>query len=158
MNSIVAVYSEPEAVFRRCLASVVANATRALAEVFEDTPSFDAATSSYRFVVACSDLFGVLVIPELLRTLKREAEHVEVELRAIRGARRIAQLEDNVKSADVQLSRDEIAKLDALTKPTFGFPQSMQPLFSAIHNGGTTVNGVGAPPTPFGVVKGDQVY
>ena len=23
---------------------------------------------------------------------------------------------------------------------------------------GTTVNGVGAPPTPFGVVKGDQVY
>jgi DNA-binding transcriptional LysR family regulator len=65
------------------LAGVVANATRALAEVFEDTPSFDAATSSYRFVVACSDLFGVLVIPELLRTLKREAEHVEVELRAI---------------------------------------------------------------------------
>jgi DNA-binding transcriptional LysR family regulator len=65
------------------LASVVANATRALSEVFEDTPSFDAATSSYRFVVACSDLFGVLVIPELLRTLKREAEHVEVELRTI---------------------------------------------------------------------------
>ncbi len=65
------------------LAGVVANATRALSEVFEDTPSFDAATSSYRFVVACSDLFGVLVIPELLRTLKREAENVEVELRAI---------------------------------------------------------------------------
>lgn len=65
------------------LAVVVAHATRALSEVFEDTPSFDAATSSYRFVVACSDLFGVLVIPELLRTLKREAQNVEVELRAI---------------------------------------------------------------------------
>ena len=65
------------------LASVVANATRALSEVFEETPSFDAATSSYRFVVACSDLFGILVIPELLRTLKREAQNVEVELRAI---------------------------------------------------------------------------
>jgi DNA-binding transcriptional LysR family regulator len=65
------------------LAVVVANATRALADVFENTPSFDAATSSYRFVVACSDLFGVLIIPELLRTLKREAENVEVELRAI---------------------------------------------------------------------------
>src|SRR5450432_3490432 len=65
------------------LAVVVANATRALAAVFEEQPSFDAATSSYRFVVACSDLFGVLVIPELLRTLKREAENVEVELRAI---------------------------------------------------------------------------
>jgi DNA-binding transcriptional LysR family regulator len=65
------------------LSSTVANAARALAEVFEEQPSFDAATSSYRFVVACSDLFGILVIPELLRTLKREAEHVEVELRAI---------------------------------------------------------------------------
>src|ERR1700712_1896705 len=31
------------------LATVVANATRALSEVFEDKPSFDAATSSYRF-------------------------------------------------------------------------------------------------------------
>jgi DNA-binding transcriptional LysR family regulator len=65
------------------LTSMVANATRALAEVFEERPSFDAATSSYRFVVACSDLFGILVIPELLRTLRREAENVEVELRAI---------------------------------------------------------------------------
>src|SRR6185503_7664567 len=35
------------------LASVVANATRALAEVFEEQPRFEAATSSYRFVVAC---------------------------------------------------------------------------------------------------------
>src|SRR6476620_1373483 len=42
------------------LASVVSNATRALADVFEERPSFDAATSSYRFVVACSDLFGIL--------------------------------------------------------------------------------------------------
>jgi DNA-binding transcriptional LysR family regulator len=65
------------------LTLAVGNATQALAEVFEEQPSFDAATSSYRFVVACSDLFGVLVIPELLRTLRREAEHVEVELRAI---------------------------------------------------------------------------
>jgi DNA-binding transcriptional LysR family regulator len=65
------------------LAGVVANATRALADVFEEQPSFDAATSSYRFVVACSDLFGILIVPELLRTLQREAEHVEVELRAI---------------------------------------------------------------------------
>ncbi len=81
------------------LASVVANATRALAEVFEDTPSFDAATSSYRFVVACSDLFGVLVIPELLRTLKREAEHVEVELRAI-----VATSKESILSNGVDLA------------------------------------------------------
>ncbi len=81
------------------LAVVVANATRALAEVFEDTPSFDAATSSYRFVVACSDLFGVLVIPELLRTLKREAENVEVELRAI-----IATSKESILSGGVDLA------------------------------------------------------
>ena len=81
------------------LASTVANAARALAEVFEEQPSFDAATSSYRFVVACSDLFGILVIPELLRTLKREAEHVEVELRAIVGTSKESILEGGVDLA-----------------------------------------------------------
>jgi aryl-alcohol dehydrogenase-like predicted oxidoreductase len=74
------------------------------------------------------------------------------------GARRLAQLEDNLKSLDVALGTDEIAKLDAMTTPTFGFPQNMQPMFPAIHNGGTTVNGLYAPPTSFGVEKGDKVY
>jgi DNA-binding transcriptional LysR family regulator len=81
------------------LASVVANATRALGEVFEERPSFDAATSSYRFVVACSDLFGILIIPELLRTLRREAEHVEVELRAIVATSKESILEGGVDLA-----------------------------------------------------------
>jgi DNA-binding transcriptional LysR family regulator len=81
------------------LAGAVANAARALAEVFEEQPSFDAATSSYRFVVACSDLFGILVIPELLRTLKREAEHVEVELRAIVATSKESILEGGVDLA-----------------------------------------------------------
>jgi DNA-binding transcriptional LysR family regulator len=81
------------------LSSVVANATRALAEVFEEKPSFDAATSSYRFVVACSDLFGILVIPELLRTLQREAAHVEVELRAIVATSKESMLEGGVDLA-----------------------------------------------------------
>jgi aryl-alcohol dehydrogenase-like predicted oxidoreductase len=74
------------------------------------------------------------------------------------GARRLAQLEDNVKALDVKLSSDELGHLDTLTKPTFGFPQSMQPIFPAIHNGGTRVNGIAAPPSPFGVEKGDKVY
>jgi hypothetical protein len=34
----------------------------------------------------------------------------------------------------------------------------MQPWFPAIHNGGTTVNGVFAPASRFGVQKGDEVY
>jgi aryl-alcohol dehydrogenase-like predicted oxidoreductase len=74
------------------------------------------------------------------------------------GARRIAQLEDNVKSTDVALTAADLAKLDALTRPTFGFPQSMQPMFPAIHNGGATVNGVSMPATSFGVVPGDKIY
>jgi aryl-alcohol dehydrogenase-like predicted oxidoreductase len=74
------------------------------------------------------------------------------------GARRLAQLEDNVQAIDVMLTAEERDRLDALTRPTFGFPQNMQPLFPAIHNGGTTVNGVYAPATPFGIEKGDQPY
>jgi aryl-alcohol dehydrogenase-like predicted oxidoreductase len=74
------------------------------------------------------------------------------------GARRLAQLEDNVKALEVKLSTAEFGRLDALTKPTFGFPQSMQPWFPAIHNGGTSVNGVSAPLSPFGVQKGDEIY
>jgi aryl-alcohol dehydrogenase-like predicted oxidoreductase len=74
------------------------------------------------------------------------------------GARRLAQLEDNVQAIDVKLTAEELDRLNALTKPTFGFPQSMQPMFPAIHNGGTTVNGVYAPTTGFGIEKGDQPY
>jgi len=74
------------------------------------------------------------------------------------GARRIEQLEDNLKALDLELSGEELARLDALTKPTFGFPQSMQPMFPSIHNGGTSVNGVYGPTTPFGVQKGDTIY
>ena len=63
------------------------------------------------------------------------------------GARRLTQLEDNVQALDVTLTPEELDRLDALTKPTFGFPQNMQPMFAAIHNGGTTVNGIyGLPP------------
>ena len=74
------------------------------------------------------------------------------------GARRLAQLEDNVKALDIKLSAEELRRLDALTKPTFGFPQNMQPMFPAIHNGGTSVNGVSAPPSSFGVEKGDKIH
>jgi aryl-alcohol dehydrogenase-like predicted oxidoreductase len=74
------------------------------------------------------------------------------------GARRLSQLEDNLKASDLKLSTEEMNKLDELTKPTFGFPQSMQPMFPAIHNGGTTVNGVYAPASSFGVEKGDKPH
>ena len=74
------------------------------------------------------------------------------------GARRLPQLEDNVKALDVRLTREELDVLDALTKPTFGFPQNMAPIFPSIHNGGTTVNGVYGAPSSFVMEKGDKPY
>ena len=74
------------------------------------------------------------------------------------GARRLSQLDDNLKSLDVTLTPADLAHLDSLTKPTFGFPQNMQPMFPAIHNGGTMVNGMHAPLSPFGVEKNDKPY
>ncbi len=81
------------------LAEVVASATRAMAAVFEEPPAFDAATASSRFVVACSDLLGFLILPELLRTLESEAEHVEVELRTPLSTSMEAMLEGGVDLA-----------------------------------------------------------
>lgn len=74
------------------------------------------------------------------------------------GARRLAQLDDNVKALDVPLTSDDLARLDALTKPVFGFPQNMQPLFPAIHHGGMTVNDVHAPLHPFILQPGEKPY
>lgn len=74
------------------------------------------------------------------------------------GARRVDQLEDNLRSLEVQLGAEELARLEARTKPTFGFPQNMQPMFPSIHNGGTTVNGVYAPPSGFVMEKGDTPH
>lgn len=74
------------------------------------------------------------------------------------GARRLSQLEDNVKALDVKLTKEDIGRLDALTKPTFGFPQSMEPFFPAIHNGGTSVNGLYGEISPFVIGKEDKPY
>jgi aryl-alcohol dehydrogenase-like predicted oxidoreductase len=74
------------------------------------------------------------------------------------GARRLAQLEDNVKALEVTLKPQERARLDGLTQPKFGFPQSMQPVFPAIHHGGSTVNGISAPISPFVIGVGETPY
>jgi aryl-alcohol dehydrogenase-like predicted oxidoreductase len=74
------------------------------------------------------------------------------------GARRLSQLEDNLRSLDLTLTAAELTHLDSLTKPTFGFPQNMQPMFPSIHNGGTMVNGVYAPPSGFVIQKTEKPY
>jgi aryl-alcohol dehydrogenase-like predicted oxidoreductase len=74
------------------------------------------------------------------------------------GARRLSQLDDNVRAVDVRLTADELARLNALTEPTFGFPQSMLTLVPSIINGGTTVNGVSAPTSDYVMSEGNQPY
>lgn len=74
------------------------------------------------------------------------------------GARRLSQLEDNVRAADVNLSTDELARLDALTKPRLGFPHNMLELAPGIINGGTTINGVSAPISEYVMPEGVQPY
>ena len=73
------------------------------------------------------------------------------------GARRVSQLEDNLKSMEITLSAEELTHLDGLTKPTPPFPQNMQPIFPAIHNGGTTINGVAGGPSMI-IKPGEKPY
>jgi DNA-binding transcriptional LysR family regulator len=81
----------------RQLAAVVGSATRALADVFEPS-AFVAATSSQRFVVACSDLMGTILVPDLLDVIGSEARSVEFELRTLVG-----QSSDSILDEDVDL-------------------------------------------------------
>nr|HEX4316451.1 aldo/keto reductase [Kofleriaceae bacterium] len=74
------------------------------------------------------------------------------------GARRVAQLDDNLASLGLELTAAELAHLDSLTTPPAIFPQRMEPHFPAIHNGGTWVNGVQMPPSPFVIAPGDKPY
>jgi aryl-alcohol dehydrogenase-like predicted oxidoreductase len=106
-------------------------------------------------------------IVEMLETIAKEHDSTPARIAlawlqsrpgvtsTIIGARRIAQLEDNVKALDVKLTVAECTQLDELTKPTFGFPQSMQPMFPAVQHGGATVNGVSAPLLPFVIGAGE---
>jgi len=57
------------------------------------------------------------------------------------GARRMDQLEQNLAALDVTLSRDQVARLDKLSKPTLGFPMQFLNVASMFSQGGTTVNG-----------------
>jgi aryl-alcohol dehydrogenase-like predicted oxidoreductase len=74
------------------------------------------------------------------------------------GARRLSQFEDNVRALDVNLTAEELARLNAITEPNFGFPQSMLTMAPGITNGGTTVNGVSAPISDYVMPEGNQPY
>jgi hypothetical protein len=58
----------------------------------------------------------------------------------------------------VDLTTVELARLNAVTEPAFGFPQSMLPLAAGITNGGTTINGASAPISDYVMPEGSQPY
>jgi aryl-alcohol dehydrogenase-like predicted oxidoreductase len=74
------------------------------------------------------------------------------------GARRISQFEDNVRAVDVNLTADELARLDARTRPRLGFPHSMTEMAPGIINGGTSVNGESAPISEYVMPEGGRPY
>ena len=73
------------------------------------------------------------------------------------GARRVSQLEDNIKSTEIVLRPEELAQLDELTRPALPFPQNMLAMFPALHNGGTTINGVAGGPSMI-IKPGEKPY
>ena len=74
------------------------------------------------------------------------------------GARRLSQLDDNLRAVDVELTAEELARLDILTRPTFGFPHDMLAMAASIINGGTTVNGASAPISEYVMPEGVRPY
>jgi len=64
------------------------------------------------------------------------------------GARTMEQLDDNLAAADISLAAAHVTRLDALSKPALPFPFTMMAMVPAIINGGTSINGVKAPPWP----------
>jgi aryl-alcohol dehydrogenase-like predicted oxidoreductase len=74
------------------------------------------------------------------------------------GARRLSQFEDNIRALDVNLTAKELGRLNAITEPIFGFPQTMLPMAPGIINGGTTINGVSAPISEYVMPEGKKPY
>src|SRR5262249_20660631 len=67
---------------------------------------------------------------------------------SIIGARTMQQLDDNLGAADVTLSREQIAALDARSRPQLPFPVNMIAMAPVVTHGGTTIDGVSAPAWP----------
>jgi aryl-alcohol dehydrogenase-like predicted oxidoreductase len=69
------------------------------------------------------------------------------------GARTVAQLEDNLKALEVELTPAQVAKLDQLTTPTLNFPARFLSSAGSIQAGGTTINGEPSQVSQWGVQK-----
>lgn len=82
----------------RRLVEPVEVATAALVSVFEERPALDL-RSARRFVIAAADLFSLRFVPEIERTLRREAPGVMLEVRPLAGRSTELILSDGVDLA-----------------------------------------------------------
>ena len=76
----------------------------------------------------------------------------------ILGARTLQQLDDNLAAIDVKLGAEQVARLDALTKPKLNFPADFLHMAGMIQAGGTTINGEPSQLSPFGVTEAGDHY
>jgi aryl-alcohol dehydrogenase-like predicted oxidoreductase len=74
------------------------------------------------------------------------------------GARTLAQLEDNLAGLEVHLEPADLAKLDALSKPTLNFPADFIANGAFFVHGGTTINGRSAQPWPLSPKDDSERY
>ncbi|TGN79425.1 aldo/keto reductase [Streptomyces bauhiniae] len=65
------------------------------------------------------------------------------------GARRLTQLEDNLKALDLRLTPEQVAALDALSTPTLNFPANVNAGAPNLMHAGATVNGEPTTPIDF---------
>jgi aryl-alcohol dehydrogenase-like predicted oxidoreductase len=64
------------------------------------------------------------------------------------GARRMDQLTANLAALDVTLTGDQIATLDAVSKPVLGFPSGLAQISQMFGFPGTRIDGMQMPPSP----------
>ena len=74
------------------------------------------------------------------------------------GARTLGQLEDNLASGDVRLQPEQVARLDALSKPKLNFPADFIANGAAFVHGGTTINGRSVPFWPASPASDEERY
>ena len=63
-------------------------------------------------------------------------------------ARRLNQLTANLAALDVTLTAEQIATLDAVSKPALSFPAGYAQISPMLGFPGTTIDGVQMPPSP----------
>jgi aryl-alcohol dehydrogenase-like predicted oxidoreductase len=74
------------------------------------------------------------------------------------GARTMEQLDDNLAAADLSLRPEDVAKLDLISKPKLAFPADFIANGAPIVHGGTTIDGLSAPPWPMSPKDDSERY